>query len=406
MKRFLSVLLAVLLLVSPLHSLAAFTEDEAAELDKILTRDFKAYSTLGGCVVLIENGEITYTFSYGMRTLGGDPITPETAFRVGSISKMVSAVGLMKLVEEGKAHLDDDLSDLLGFSIRSPYAPDVPITLRQLMTHTAGLGDPFLYTRATRFDAVPLPRLFDEDQLLNTFLEKAVPGKVCEYSNLGGGIMGSIIEQLSGEELDSYMRRILFDPLGIDAAAYQTALIPEDVPMCNIYRMPEKELGRELSREEPCDTSYAPMLHYNRTAGSLTITPMGLAKILLMLCEGGIYEDQRILNNSTVREMCTLQDFRGTVQCETGRGLFMNIITDYQVEGRTLYGHGGKAYGMLCAAYFDPEDRTGIVMLTNGCLADSMYHGVGKLGRFVLTHVYDALEASGYEAESPYLVEE
>ena len=67
----------------------------------------------------------------------------------------------------------------------------------------------------------------------------------------------------------------------------------------------------------------------------------------------------------------------------------MNIYENIQVEGRTLYGHGGKAHGMLCAAYFDPADRTGVVMLTNGCNNTPSRFGVGLLGRRVLTAVYE-----------------
>lgn len=403
MKRILPLLLTLLIAALPLHSALGFTAEEAAALDETLNRDFTKYSAMGACVILFENGEVSYVYTTGVQKLGGDPITPGCGFRVGSISKMVSCIGLMKLVEEGKCSLDDDLSDLLGFPVRNPDYPETPITLRQLLTHTAGFAEPFLYTKATRGEALPLPRAFSGGQLETAFLPGARPGHMREYSNFGGGMLGVIIERLSGEDLDAYMRRILFDPLDIDAA-YQTGLMPKDVPLCNIYHMPGKTLGRELSHDEPVDTTTDPYLHYNRTAGSLTITPEGLAKIMIMLCEGGIYGDVRILKASSVKEMCTLQNYRGSVQCDSGQGLFMNIITDYQVEGRTLYGHGGKAYGMLCAAYFDPLDRTGVIMLTNGCNNNSMYYGVGMAGRVVLSHVYDALEMSGYEAVSPYTI--
>ena len=103
--------------------------------------------------------------------------------------------------------------------------------------------------------------------------------------------------------------------------------------------------------------------------------------------------------------MTTRQDYRGSVYCQTGHGLFMNIITNDQVEGRTMYGHGGRAHGMLCAAYFDPTDRTGVVMLTNGCQSESMHNGVGMLGRRILTLCYEQIINPTHQREDPFAVE-
>ena len=113
----------------------------------------------------------------------------------------------------------------------------------------------------------------------------------------------------------------------------------------------------------------------------------------------------RLLKESTVAEMTARQNHRGSVACESGHGLFMNIITDDQVEGRTMYGHGGKANGMLCAAYFDPTDRTGVVMLTNGCRNRSVYNGVGMLGRAVLRVCYGEIIERDHVTRDPFLVE-
>lgn len=74
------------------------------------------------------------------------------------------------------------------------------------------------------------------------------------------------------------------------------------------------------------------------------------------------------------------------------------------MEGRTLYGHGGKANGMLCAAYFDPSDRTGVVMLTNGCQNKSMHNGVGMLGRNILTLCYELVIGPDHQVENPFEV--
>ena len=133
-------------------------------------------------------------------------------------------------------------------------------------------------------------------------------------------------------------------------------------------------------------------------------TAGGLARLLVALCDDGVVGDARLLLPDTARLMRTPQNGLGSVSCQSGRGLFVNILTDDQVEGRTLYGHGGKAYGMLCAAYFDPTDRTGVVMLTNGCSLKSVHNGVGMLGRLVCTLCYREFLEPTHRAENPYLI--
>ena len=378
-------------------------DDTLAAEDK-LERIFKSYSTLGACVVIIENGEITFTYCYGERRTGGDPITSGTGFQVGSISKLVANIGLMQLVEDGKAGLEDELGDLLGFPVRNPAYPNTPITLRQLMSHTAGLRDSGYYQEALNGQPRPLSELFSGNRQQFTFHSKVEAGVRREYSNFGGGLIGSLIEKLSGQTLDAYMTQNVFAPLGI-TAGFQASLLPQSMPLADMFLMPERRLAKELRADPTHETRPDPARHYFLTAGKLIITAPDLAKILIALCDGGIYGDVRLLKESTVAEMTARQNHRGSVACESGHGLFMNIITDDQVEGRTMYGHGGKANGMLCAAYFDPTDRTGVVMLTNGCRNRSVYNGVGMLGRAVLRVCYGEIIERDHVTRDPFLVE-
>ena len=211
-------------------------------------------------------------------------------------------------------------------------------------------------------------------------------------------------KKLSGQTFDEYMQENVFGPLGI-TAAYQAALIPQDRVLADIYHMPEKTLGKRLREDTSLITQPDFETHYFLTAGKLIISAPDLCRILIALCDGGIYENSRILSESAVQEMMTRQNDIGSVACESGHGLFINIITDDQVQGRTMYGHGGKAYGMLCAAYFDPTDRTGVVMLTNGCEDDSMHNGVGMLGRVIMRICYNRIVNPTHETEDPFAVE-
>ncbi|HNX61546.1 MAG TPA: serine hydrolase domain-containing protein [Candidatus Limiplasma sp.] len=367
---------------------------------------FARYDTLGACVCVIENGRITYAFCYGLIAPGGAPITENTLFRVGSISKMVTAMGMMRLVEDGKAELDEDLSDLFGFTVRNPQYPKEEITLRQLMSHTAGLRDNGAYNKALQGDAEPLEKLFTGNARSYLFTADSRPGMKMQYSNFGGGLLGTLVETLSGETLDDYMNQMFFTPLGI-TAAYQAGRLPADALVSDQYAMPAGRLAATVrSENETVSTLASPETDYIYSAGKLTLSAPDLAKLVIALCDGGIYGETRVLKESSAAEMRTAQTYIGSVNCDSGWGLDMSILKDTMVEGRTMYGHGGKANGMLCTAYFDPTDRTGVVMLTNGCRNRKTYQGVGMLSLLTVRLCYTELLTGRHTAVDPWLVDD
>ena len=396
MKRILCLLLCLLLLPWS-HAWA-----EAAPEDR-LAAVFRRFSTMGASVAVFENGEVTYTYTYGTRTNGGEPVTEDTLFQVGSISKMVANIGLLQLMEKNGVALDAQLGDVLGYDIRHPRYDRYPVTLRQLMTHTASLRDSHLYNAALSGHGQALQTLLTRQRNF-TFFSGYKPGTRRQYSNFGGGLIGCLIEALSSQTLDDYMHENVFAPLGV-TAAFQPSRFSENAPFADMYHMPEKKLAKRLSDDDTRVETPDPEQHYFLTAGKLIISAPDLCKLLIALCDGGVCGNTRLLKESTVAEMLTPQNGRGSVSCESGHGLFVNIITDDQVEGRTLYGHGGKAHGMLCAAYFDPADRTGVVMLTNGCKNESMHNGVGMLGRQVLSLCYEHIIDPTHETQDPFAVE-
>jgi len=395
MCRLAAAWLAFAMLLAPASALCESSEEPApstpemvASLEDELPRLFDFYDVMGGCVAVFQNGEVTYVYTWGERQRGGDPVTPECAFQVGSISKMVANIGLMQLLETQNIPLDTDISQILGYTVRHPEYPDEPITLRQVMTHTAALADSSYYDVALSGKPRPLQAMLTGPIAEANFLKGQKPGQKSVYSNFGGGLIACFIEKLSGQTLDDYMTEHVFAPLGI-TASYQPARMPESIPLCDMYQMPARRLTKAL-REDPTHiTEPDPEHHYFLTAGKLVISAPDLCKLLIALCDGGVYGDVRLLKESTAREILTLQNDLGSVFCDSGRGLFLNIIEDNQVAGRTMYGHGGKANGMLCAAYFDPTDRTGVVMLTNGCRNEPVRYGVGMLGYRTLTAVYE-----------------
>ena len=383
-----------LLLLLCLALPGAVTGAEGA-VEEQLARMFEKYSTLGASVAVFQNGRITYVYTYGQTRPGGPEVTADTAFQVGSISKMVACIGLLQLMDEQGVSLDDELGEVLGYEVRNPHYPEVPVTLRQLMTHTASLRDASDYDDALEGEGLPLETLLVERA--RAVFSRSEPGHERVYSNFGGGLIGPLIEALSGMALDDYMAQNVFEPLGV-TAAYQASRLAGKAPLADIYFMPEARLAKRPGDDAPA------LRDYCFTAGKLVISAQDLCKILIALCDGGVCGDARILKESQVAEMTARQEYAGSVACDSGNGLFLNIITDDEVEGRTLYGHGGKAYGMLCAAYFDPTDRTGVVMLTNGCNNKSDANGVGALGRDILTLCYERIIDPFHQVEDPFEV--
>ena len=379
-------------------------DGEPATFEEQLAATFDAYDTMGAIVCLIENGRIAATYCYGTLDQDGAPVTADALFRVGSISKMVTAMGAMRLVEQGRLTLDGDLSDILGFSLRSPRYPDTPITLRQLMTHTAGIRDSAYYDLALRGETRTLTELLTGDIRSFQFYQSLRPGTASRYSNFGGGLLGCVIEGATGQTVDAYMSEAIFGPLGL-TAAYQGALIPDGAAVANLYDMPSRKLVADLREDAPPVLVADVQTDYGWTAGKLAISAPDLAKLIIALSDDGVYENTRVLSADSAILMRTAQNNMGSVTCDSGRGLCVNLVTDTLAEGRTLYGHGGKAYGMLCAAYFDPTDRTGVVMLTNGCNNRLTNHGVGRLSVAVIRLCYEQRLSETHVTQDPWLVD-
>ncbi len=375
---------------APAHAGTGAAAQAAADDPRAaLTELFARYDTLGACLCVFEKGRVTHTVCYGALSPDGAAVTEGTLFRVGSISKMVAAMGVMRLVDEGRASLDGDLSDLIGVTVRNPWYPSEPITLRQLMSHTAGFRDSGLYSLALRGDAAPLSKLFSLGYVRYLFYEDTSPGGKMTYSNFGGGLLGVVIENLTGLTVDEYMMTAVFAPLGV-TAAYNAALLPGTASVADMYNMPAGTLNTAVRADVAPSGAPDTLTDYTLTAGKLAISAPDLARLLIALCDGGAYGDTRVLSEAACAEMRTAQNGVGSVSCDGDWGLDMNIVADTLVGGRTLYGHGGKANGMLCAAYFDPTDRTGVVMLTNGCNNRAMTDGIGTLSVTAIKLCYSA----------------
>ncbi|MFT7587224.1 MAG: CubicO group peptidase (beta-lactamase class C family), partial [Cellvibrionaceae bacterium] len=178
---------------------------------------------------IVKDGEPVFIRGYGDARLSSassqsnsEPVTPDTIFRIASVSKIFTAIGIMQLVEQGKISLDDPAEKhLKSFKIRKFKSNDPPITIRHLLTHTAGIGEfaPFLgYLPPNTFFGVgrkghPLPSL--SNLYRGELRPDRSPGVAWSYANHGFATLGQIIADVTGDSFPEAMRKMIFRPLGM-----------------------------------------------------------------------------------------------------------------------------------------------------------------------------------------------
>ncbi len=321
----------------------------------------------------------------GRRATIDDPV------RVASISKMVTAIGVMKLVDEGKLDLNSDVSRWLGWRLRNPNFPDRPITLAMLLAHTSSIrehdDDYVIPLGGSLEEVVKDPRNWDS---------KHGPGdNDFAYVNLNYPILGSIIENVTGERFDIWMRREILEPMKLDACfnwpTCSDAAVASAVELDDPGGKPQKDdlHGRRpacpvfVRDGEKCDLDrwklgengslFAPQ-------GGLRISARGLARIGRMLVNDGTLEGARILSPEAVA-MLLAQTWRfdgsngateGGFYCSAGNGshqipnVFPGCADDMGTGGAILVGHAGDAYGMKSGLWIDRTRRRGIAYFVTG----------------------------------------
>lgn len=341
------------------------------------------HRAVGGAVSIVRGGRVETTLTYGLaRRETHTPVFTDTVFRCASVSKLVMAMGAMRLCETGLLTLDGDIGEVFGFPVRHPRFPDAPITLRQLLTHTACLSDAGGYAHGQE----PLEQLLQKEE---NYLPHA-PGTRFAYSNFGAGVAGCLMERAAGERFETLMERLIFAPLGVQAS-FAPQHIEAKEKIANGYHVrallpPRLAYDAQAIASAPL-SAWDWQRDYYVAPGRMLATSGELAQLLTLLLSP---DGRGVLSPESLAEMRALQDGRGSVQC-AGRGLNVAFLDGIYGPGR-LCGHQGVAYGMCCEAWGDPLRGDGVVFHTNGALlsrggslmhvgADALALGFALLGR-------------------------
>jgi CubicO group peptidase (beta-lactamase class C family) len=373
-----SILILILILCA---GLMGKTQSQDSSVYKV----FKDHKLMGMSVVLVQDSSIIYSVNYGTAVLERNvPITDSTLFRIASISKSVTAVALMVLYDKGLFKLDDDMGDLLGFKLRSPYFPDQPVTVRMVLKHISGLRDGSGYSRfvsvsksdtnTPSIDCVFKGKYYSSDLWLKT-----KPGTQFCYTNLNYGLIATLVEKLSGQRFDVFCEENVFKPLGIKGG-FNVSTLPDLDKLAVLYRKNDGKWNPQADNwqgKKPQITydNYTPGTNgvIFAPAGGLRISANSLAHYMMMLKNGGIYNGNRILQDSTVALMKDIAQSSATIK-KYGFGLEPKLLK-LEMPGDTMkinmIGHGGAAYGLISDMFWNEESKFGFVFLANG--ADGGY---------------------------------
>ncbi|MFM2117426.1 MAG: hypothetical protein RL316_616 [Bacteroidota bacterium] len=345
----------LLLIIFSLHAISQELTIEQ-KLEGVIT----SYPAIGLSVAVVKNNKIIYTHSFGYQNKEENKLLQnDNLFRIASISKSFTATALLQLVEKKLISLDDDVSDLIGFTVRNPNHPEKVITLRMLLSHRSSLNDSQGYFN---LDVVDPSTNNNYQKCYNTY----APGEGYQYCNLNFNMAGAILERLTGERFDSYIKNQILKPLGIEGGYNIDSL--DHSKFAILYDFNGKE-GKFTPNPGAYASRATELVNYKigrstpifSPTGGMKIAAEGLAKYMIMHSKHGKYAGERLLRKKTSKLMQTPLSADGNDQY--GLALWK---TNKLIPGVELTGHTGSAYGLNSAFFFNPKKKFGLVVICNG----------------------------------------
>lgn len=327
--------------------------DVDAWLDGFLPAALERTGIPGAAVAVVHDGEVVTARGYGWSDTGTESGTPvpvdpdDTLFRPGSVSKLVTATAVMQLVESGDVDLDTDVAEYLDVDV--PRAFDEPITLRHLLTHTAGFEE--------RVGGLigPEGTTVDLRQALATEPPEQVyrPGTVPAYSNYGNALAGYVVEQVSGEPFEDYVAEHVLAPAGMTSSTFAQPVpaVLQDRLALGYGTADGPSAGFEVVGTPP--------------AGALSAPATDMARFMLAQL-GEPATGEPVLADDTLalmHEPALDEDALGTLAA--GPRMTLGYFEEDR-NGHRVVGHGGDTNYFHAHLQLYPDDRTGVYVSVNG----------------------------------------
>ncbi len=339
-------------------------------IDSFIENKMKETGIVGIGVSIIIDKKVAWTNGYGYADKENKiPFTTSTIMNIASISKTFTGLCIMKAVEEGKVSLDEDINKYLPFKVINPNFPNDKITLRHLATHTSGLADRYpFYTDSTYFygGSKPEPlgeflknyfvqggRYYSKDNFLN-----AKPGTNRDYSNIGAGLAGYIIELRTGKTLNEYAKKHIFKPLKMQNSG---------------WALNEININKHSKLYEKKGDSIVQIQFYEGTTypdGGVRTSVQELSKFFISLLNDGKYKKTRLLKKETVEEMLRFQYSEqnkpeNVKLNKVNQGIFWATKL-----GATRIGHNGSDPGVRTFMLSDLNKEFAVIVFFNTSLTE------------------------------------
>ena len=319
--------------------------DLEAFLDALIPAQLQNRDIAGAVIAVVKDGQVFLAKGYGYADFAGKKpvVADKTLFRPGSISKVFTATAVMQLVEQGKLDLDRDVNDYLDFAIPKTYAE--PVTLRRILTHTAGFEETLknLFVPGAR-EMRPL-----RDYLITAMPARIFPpGTVPSYSNYGLTLAGYIVERVSGEPFEKYIAAHILTPLRMDHSSFAQPL-PENLAA---NMSPGYLTAAQGARAFEFVTA--------SPAGALSATATDMTRLMLALLGEGTLEGATILKPESVRAMEARQ-----FELHPALHAIGFIVMDYSMNGQRAIGHGGDTIYFHSDMMLMPDAHIGLFISYN-----------------------------------------
>ncbi|MCU0873611.1 MAG: beta-lactamase family protein [Pirellulaceae bacterium] len=328
-------------------------------LTKLIAREMSDKGISALSIAVVDDQQIVWSQGFGLADSDAKrPATAETVYRVGSVSKLLTDMAVMRLVERGEIDLDAPVAKYLPeFQPRSPFPK--PITLRMLMSHRAGLvREP----PTGNYFAPDHPSLADTVRSLNETELVYEPEAKSKYSNAGIAVVGYVLERTQKQPFADYLEQALLTPLGLRNSAFQ----------------PRPEIVRDLAQGTMWTyeglTFPAPKFELGiAPAGSMYATVNDLGRFISVLLSGGRGPSGQVLQPETIETMWTPQ-FAPPGQ-RTGFGIGFHVT---EFEGQRRVGHDGAIYGFATTLQVLPESKLGVAAVANRDFANPVVDRIAE----------------------------
>ena len=318
----------------------------AAKLQRLIQHELDDKQLPALSIALVDDQQIVWAQGFGFADPARKtPATAETVYRVGSVSKLFTDIAIMQQVERGKLDLDAPITKYLPeFHPTNPFNSQ-PITLRELMSHRAGL-----------LREPPVGHYFDptEPDLKDTVMSLAgttlvyPPGERTKYSNGGIAAVGYVLERQANRPFVEIVRDAVLKPMGLQSSAFE--------PTSEV----ERNLAKAFIRTYHGKVIDAPTFQLGTTpAGSLYSTVLDLGRFTSILLAGGRAGQMQVIQPAPLKEMWTPQFPAAADTASFGLGFRLSSL-----NGQRLVGHGGAIYGFATELEALPDAKLGVVVIT------------------------------------------